>query len=90
MTAWTGELVFSIDAWADGLRKTWGDGKTQRVERMVPEIVAGIELILETIRVRREEREERERQWKILQHRRQLAQARLKREETRLSRLRQN
>ncbi len=89
VTEWTGELVFSIDAWADGLRKTWGDGKTQRVERMVPEIVAGIELILETIRVRREEREERERQWKILQHRRQLAQARIKREETRLSRLRQ-
>ncbi|AEM40075.1 hypothetical protein [Ketogulonicigenium vulgare] len=89
VSAWTGELVFSIDAWADGLRKTWGDGKTQRVERMVPEIVAGIELILETIRVRREEREERERQWKILQHRRQLAQARLKREETRLSHLRQ-
>ena len=85
VTAWTGELVFSIDAWADDLRKTWGDGKTQRVERMVPEIVAGIE----TIRVRREEREERERQWKILQHRRQLAQARLKREETRLSHLRQ-
>lgn len=85
VTAWTGELVFSIDAWADDLRKTWGDGKTQRVERMVPEIVAGIE----TIRVRREEREERERQWKILQHRRQLAQARLKREETQLSHLRQ-
>jgi len=32
---------------------------------MVPEIVAGIELILETIRVRREEREERERQWNV-------------------------
>ncbi len=86
MTAWTGELVFSINAWADGLRKTWGDGKTRRVERMVLEIVGGIELILETIRVRREEREG---QWKILQHRRQLAQARLKREETRLSHLRQ-
>jgi hypothetical protein len=31
-----------------------------------------MELILETLRVRREEREERERQWKNLQHRRQL------------------
>ncbi len=53
---------------------------------MVPKIVVGIALILETIRVRREERET---QWKIPQHRRQLAQARLKREETRLSHLRQ-
>lgn len=87
VTEWTGELVFSIDEWADGLRKTWGDGKTQRVERMVPDIVEGIELYLETIRVRREEREERERQWKILQHRRHLAQARLKREEKRLAHL---
>ena len=37
----------------------------ERHARMVPEIVAGIELILETIRVRREEREERERQWNV-------------------------
>lgn len=89
VTEWTGELVFSINAWADGLRKTWGDGKTQRVERMVPEMVAGIELILKAICVRREEREERERQWKVLQHRRQLAQARSEREEKRLRHLRQ-
>lgn len=86
-TEWTGELVFSIDGWADGLRKTWGDGKTQRVERMISDIVAGIELVLEAIRVRREESEERERQWKELQRRRGLAKARKEREERRLSHL---
>tara|TARA_R110000868_G_scaffold411283_2_gene702784 strand:+ start:65003 stop:66259 length:1257 start_codon:yes stop_codon:yes gene_type:complete len=84
VTEWTAQLVFSIDAWADGLRKTWGDGKTQRVERMVPDIVAGIELVLETVRVRREESEERERRWQELQRRRKLAHARKEREEKRL------
>lgn len=87
VTEWTGELVFSIDTWADGLRKTWGDGKTQRVERMVPDIVAGIELVLEAIRVRREESEERERRWQELQRRRKLAHARKEREEKRLAHL---
>jgi len=86
VTEWTGELVFAIDVWADGLRKTWGDGKIQRIERLVPDIVAGIELILEFIRVRREEREDRERKWQELQRR--LAQARKEREEKRLAHLR--
>jgi len=87
VTEWTGQLVFSIDAWADGLRKTWGDGKTQRVERMVPDIVAGIELVLESVRVRREESEERKRRWQELQRRRKLAHARKEREEKRLAHL---
>ncbi|MBA3909465.1 MAG: hypothetical protein C0524_06150 [Rhodobacter sp.] len=87
VTDWTGELVFSIDVWADGLRKTWGDGKIQRIERLVPDIVAGIELVLEFIRVRREEREDRERKWQELQRRRKLAQARKEREEKRLAHL---
>lgn len=86
----TGELVVAIDAWADGLRKTWGDGKTQRLETMVPDIVVGIELVLAAVRVRREEREERERLWAELQRRRHMAKARADREEKRtqyLSRL---
>ncbi|THD71152.1 hypothetical protein E7681_18455 [Thalassobius vesicularis] len=87
VTEWTGQLVFSIDARADGLRKTWGDGKTQRVERMVPDIVAGIELVLESVRVRREDSEERERRWQELHRRRKLAHARKEREEKRLAHL---
>jgi len=87
VTERTGQLFFSIDTWADGLRTTWSDGKKQRVERMVPDIVMGIELVLEALRVRREEREESERQRQILQHRMQLARAREKREEKRCSKL---
>ena len=88
VTEWTGELVFAIDVRADGLRKTWGDGKIQRIERMVADIVAGIELILEFIRVRREKREDREQKWQGLQRRRKLANARKEREEKRLAHLR--
>lgn len=83
VTVFTGDLVVTIDAWADGLRKTWGDGKTQRLETMVPNIVAGIELVLAAVRTRREEREERERRWAELQRRRLLAKARAEREEKR-------
>lgn len=79
----TGELVVSIDAWAEGLRKTWGDRKIQRLERMVPDVVAGIELVLMAVRVGREEREERERSWAGLQSRRLMAKARAEREEKR-------
>ena len=57
------------------------------VVRLVSDIVAGIELVLEAVRVRREESEERERQWKELQRRRRLAKARKEREERRLSHL---
>lgn len=88
VTEWTGELVFAIDVRADGLRKTWGDGKIQRIQRMVADIVAGIELILEFIRVRREKREDREQKWQGLQRRRKLANARKEREEKRLAHLR--
>lgn len=54
----------------------------------MPDIIAGIELVLEFIRVRREEREDRERKWQELQRRRKLAQARKDREEKRLAHLR--
>jgi hypothetical protein len=83
VTVFTGELIVSIDAWAEGLRKTWGDVKIQRVERMLPDMVAGIELVLTAERVRREEREERERRWAELQSRRLMAKARAEREEKR-------
>ncbi|WP_178390782.1 hypothetical protein [Rhodovulum visakhapatnamense] len=85
MSEWTGQLVFAVDLyWAEGLRKTWADGKTQRVEAMLPAVVDGVTLILEALRERREKREEQDRQWKILQHRRHLARARQDREEKRL------
>lgn len=90
VSEWTGQLVFAVDLyWAEGLRKTWADGKTQRVEAMLPAVVDGVTLILEALRERREKQEEQERQWKILQHRRHLARARQDREEKRLTHLHQ-
>ena len=53
----TGQLSFGADVWADGLRKTWADGKTQRVEKLIPDIVDGLELLLLHMKARREENE---------------------------------
>ncbi|WP_254694601.1 hypothetical protein [Alloyangia pacifica] len=56
---------------------------------MLPVITDGVTLILEALRERRERQEEQAQQWKILQHRRQLARARQDREEKRLAHLQQ-
>lgn len=51
---------------------------------MIPDIVAGVELVLEAETARREENEERERRHAEMQRRRQLAAARADREQKRL------
>lgn len=83
-TVFTGQLSFGADAWADGLRKTWADSKTQRVEKLIPDIVDGLELLLAHEKARREESEERARKAEILRHRRHLAKLRAEREEARV------
>lgn len=88
-TVFTGQLSFGVDVWADGLRKTWADGKTQRVEKLIPDIVDGLELLLLHEKARREESEERARKAEILRHRRYLAKLRSDREEARVSLMRE-
>lgn len=83
-TVYTGQLVVALDGWSDGLRRTWADGKTQRLEGLLDQVVTGIEARLEYEKVRREEREERERQWKELERRKELARRRHEREENRI------
>ncbi len=85
----TGQLSFGADVWADGLRKTWADGKTQSVEKLIPDIVDGLELLLLHVKARREESEERARKAGILRHRRHLAKLRSDREEARVSLMRE-
>jgi len=43
----TGELAVVIEnyIWRDQVRKTWRDGKHQRVEDLIPDIIAGIRLV---------------------------------------------
>lgn len=66
-------IVIQANLWS-GLRRTWSDGKTQKVEAMLPEIVAGLAEHGALLRERRRVAEESERQ-------RQEAEARRKREE---------
>lgn len=66
-------IVIQANLWS-GLRRTWSDGKSQKVEAMLPEIVAGLAEHGALLRERRRAAEESERQ-------RQEAEARRRREE---------
>lgn len=88
-TIYTGEFIFKIDSWSNGLRKTWADGKTQTIELMLESILAGLKAILVFEKARREKWEEDERQRVELNRRHGLAQKRKKREERRIAYLRE-
>lgn len=84
-TIWTGELSVQIEGYSDGVRRKWTDGRTQRLENLVPSIVDGIVVLLAARKASREEREETHRRWAEMQRRRELARARAKREEARVA-----
>lgn len=48
----SGDLVIRLDAFADNLRKSWGDGKTQRLEDMLDSVIVGIVAIADALRAR--------------------------------------
>lgn len=79
----TGELVMQIQGWGEGVRRTWADGRTQRLERMVEDVATGLEAILAARRLQREEREERERRYQESARRHALARQRAEREKKR-------
>lgn len=88
-TIYLGQLALTVDGWSQGLRKTWADGKTQRINTMIADIVEGLKALLASEKARREKREEDERQWAELSRRRDLAKKRKLREETRVAYLRE-
>ena len=60
----TGQLSIEIEnRYADGLRRTWKDGKQQRLENMVDDISVGIVAYGTALRLKEEERERRQRNW---------------------------
>lgn len=63
-----------------GLRRSWRDGKHQKLENLTDEIVAGIATYLSGVRVRREEIERRQREWRRREQLRAIARAREERE----------
>jgi hypothetical protein len=80
---YTGELVFQIEGYGEGVRRKWADGKTQSLESLLDDIVVGIDVVLSVRKTDREAREERERQRNHLAQRRELARQRSKREDDR-------
>ena len=82
-TIYTGELAIQIDGWGEGVRRSWRDGKTQRLDMLIDDIVGGIDVFLVAVRARREAWEEERRKTEELQRRRGLAKARQERETSR-------
>ena len=77
----TGQLVLRIEhSYLDGLRRSWGDGKRQRVEDCLNSFVVGLIAAAEVLKDRRLKREARQRESREAEARR-AAEARRKAEE---------
>lgn len=84
-TIYAGDLIVQIEGYgSDGLRRRWSDGKTQKIDLMLDEIVVGIRAYLAGKKAQREHWEEQERQRQHLQRRREKARQRRERETKRL------
>jgi hypothetical protein len=77
----TGLLTVEIfDYLGDGMRRSWSDGKRQRLEELLSEFIDGAERASAALRARRLEREEWERQYRLEELRRQELALRIKKE----------
>lgn len=80
----TGELGIEIaNEYITGARRSWKDGKTQKVEDLLNEIIVGVVAYLAGLKARREEREEWHRNWERQQERRGIEEKIRQREEER-------
>lgn len=80
----TGELGIELaNEYVEGLRRNWKDGRLQRIERLVEDVAGGTIAYLAGVKVKREERERRQREWRRSEQLRALARAREQREERR-------
>lgn len=89
----TGALSFYIDAeWylaGATIRKSWRDGKLQRVEECVGAIVLGLIAAAHAVKADRLAREERDREWKESERRRRYADWQHRQEQRRVAALKQ-
>ena len=86
----TGTLILKINEWgADGLQKTWSDGKTTKLENCLNDFIVGLLEIAEAVKVRRLKQEQEERLRREAERRRQEEAIRRQEELVRLEALEQ-
>lgn len=82
----SGELVVQIEGYGgQGLRKSWSDGRRQKIELLLDDVVVGIRAFLAAEKHQREEREAWAREQEHLRRRREKAKQRQEREMQRLA-----
>lgn len=80
----TGELGIELaNEYVEGLRRSWRDGRLQRIERLVEDVASGIITHLAGVKAKREEHERWQREWQHKENLRALTRAREQREERR-------
>ena len=68
----TGTLILKISEWgADGLQKTWSDGKTTKLENCLNDFIVGLLEVAEAVKVRRLKQEQEEQLRREAERRRQ-------------------
>jgi hypothetical protein len=68
----TGTLILKITEWgADGLQKTWSDGKTTKLENCLNDFVVGLLKVAEAVKARRLKQEQEEQLRREAERRRQ-------------------
>lgn len=81
----SGELVLRINHYAcRGIRQSWADGKKQRLEGCLNDVIVGLVAAAQLIRQRRLEHEERMRAWQVEEARRAAVQRRRELEQGRI------
>jgi len=60
----SGQLVFRINEYIDGIRKSWSDGKRHRLEYCLNSFIVGLIRAAEKEKIKRLEREQKEREWR--------------------------
>lgn len=80
----TGDLGIEIEnRYADGLRRSWKDGRRQRLENVIDEIAAGLRAYAVAVKLKQDELARRQRNWERCARVRARAQARRTREDER-------
>lgn len=80
----TGQYSLRIDHSYLGIRCTWSDGKTQRVDQCLNSFIVGLVVAAEKLKQQRLEREAREREWRAAEEQRAEEQRRREAEAARL------